>query len=327
MSVWIKSLIGVLLFVCLAGCVSSAMYRERVETRYPAIGERIETGQAKQHVIRQGEGQPVLMIHGASANAREYLITLAPELKNAPVELFMFDRTGHGYSERVADGNALGNQAEVIAKAYTKLSDDPGVVVGHSFGGAVALRYALDYPNRVKALVLIAPVTHDWGDGGVTWYNQLAGLPVLGHGFSQLAPLVGPEAARSSLKSLFSPAPVPEGYADKMGVDLLFRPDVFRNNARDVLTLKAELAEQEKRYSELNIPIIVFSGSYDTVLKPKLHAAKLRRDVPDHVVLVKLDDEGHMPHHRKAELIAQTISRLARGESVQETDFEKPNGP
>ena len=138
MSVWMKSLIGVLLFVCLAGCVSSAMYRERVETRYPAIGERIETGQARQHVIRQGEGQPVLMIHGASANAREYLITLAPELKNAPVELLMFDRTGHGYSERVADGNALGNQAEVIAEAYTKLSDDPGVVVGHSFGGAVA---------------------------------------------------------------------------------------------------------------------------------------------------------------------------------------------
>ncbi len=321
-----RSAVAVLVLVASAISLSSCMYTRKVEARYPPIGEFVTVDGAAQHFVQKGEGKPVLMIHGASANAREYLITLTPHLSDEPLSLFMADRTGHGYSERVEDGKALAVQAATLAKAVEARASEPMVVVGHSFGGAVALRFALDYPDRVKALVLIAPVTHDWGDGGVTWYNQIAALPAIGHVFSQFAPLVGPDTARGSLKSLFSPAPPPEGYADRMGVDLLFRPPVFRNNARDMIDLKAQLAVQEKRYSELEIPIVVFSGSYDTVLKPKLHAAKLRRDVPEKVVLVKLDDEGHMPHHGKAELIAHTISRLARGESVQETDFEMPSG-
>ena len=311
----------------LSACITSPMYTSRVEARYPPAGEFVSFEGEELHVVRRGEGQPVLMIHGASGNLREFSFTLAPHLEDVPVELIMVDRPGHGYSGRFGDAYELGEQARAMAAAVQASGGEPVVVVGHSFGGAVALRFALDYPELTRGVVLSAPVTHDWGSGGVTWYNKIASIPAIGHAFSQFAPLVGPDIARSSLESLFSPAPVPEGYAENLGVDLLFRPPNFRANAHDLINLRDELSVQEARYArELNVPVVLFSGTYDTVIKPSLHAARLRRDAPDHVVLVPLDDEGHMPHHAKAALIAETIARLARGESVQTSDFLNVTG-
>ncbi|MAP93882.1 MAG: alpha/beta hydrolase [Ponticaulis sp.] len=307
----------------LSSCVSSAMYTSRVETRHPPEGEfvSLETGQL--HLVDQGDGAPVLMIHGASANVREFMITLVPELQDNQLRLLIPDRPGHGYSDRFEDADQLGEQASAFANAVRQRTDEPVVVVGHSFGGAVALRFALDYPELTRSVVLIAPVTHDWGSGGITWYNQAAALPVIGYPFSHIAPLVGPSAARSSLTNLFAPAPVPDDYAERLGVDLLFRPPNFRANAHDMVSLQSEIQKQDDRYAgELAVKVVVFSGSGDTVIKPALHAARLKRELPDNVVLVKLDDEGHMPHHQKAPMIADTISRLARGESVQLSDFE-----
>ncbi len=322
-----RLLAGLVCLGLLSACVSSAMYSSRIEQEYPPIGDLLPFEARDQHVISQGQGSPVLMIHGASANAREYMISLAPHLEDEAVRLLMADRPGHGHSQRIQNGYDLGRQAAALRQITQQQTDQPVILVGHSFGGAVALRYALDYPDAVRAVVLLAPVTHDWGGGGMAWYNSIAAIPGIGHVFSQFAPLVGPNTARNSLDSLFSPAEPPENYADRMGVDLLFRPDAFRHNARDMVRLRQQLADQEKRYpDELTTNVVIFSGSYDTVIKPKLHAARLRRDAPDRVVLVKLTDEGHMPHHGKSELVAQTILRLARGESVQETDFEKTDG-
>ena len=303
------------------------MYESRIESAIPPKGSFVSLTEGRMHVIEAGAGAPVLMIHGASANAQEFTFTLGPELSAGNARLIMVDRPGHGYSERFDGARHLGRQALAMAEVVRSRTDEPVVVVGHSFGGAVALRFALDYPELTKSVVLLSPVTHDWGEGGVTWYNEIAAIPVVGHMFSQLAPLVGPKAARSSLSGLFSPAPVPEGYAEKLGVDLLFRPANFRANAKDMTSLKAEIREQQMRYApEISAQIVVFSGSYDTVIKPKLHAARLKRDLPDRVVLVKLSDEGHMPHHGKASLVAETILRLITGESVQETDFENLAG-
>lgn len=311
----------------LSACVTSAMYETRVQSEYPPVGEFVSYKGGQLHVIEAGKGAPVLLIHGASANAREFTFTLQPELAGSDVHLMMVDRPGHGYSDRFDGAWQLGEQSKAMARVVTDKSEGPVVVVGHSFGGAVALRFALDYPELTKAVVLLAPVTHDWGEGGITWYNSAASAPVIGSAFSQLAPLVGPKIARSSLNGLFSPAPVPEGYADKLGVDLLFRPPNFRANAKDMVSLKSEIQKQQARYAdEIAVPVIVFSGSYDTVIKPKLHAARLVREVPGHVVLVKLTDEGHMPHHGKATLVADTILRLSEGESVQVADFQNLAG-
>ena len=73
--------------------------------------------------------------------------------------------------------------------------------------------------------------------------------------------------------------------------------------------LEDQLAEQSKRYGELDLPITVFSGSGDTVISPKLHVGELKKQVP--VDLVILPHEGHMPHHGEGGAVADAIRRLA----------------
>jgi len=299
--------------ICVLGtgaCVTSAAYKNKVEATHPPIGRPVSVGTETVHVIQRGEaGPPVLMIHGASANAREFTWTLAPRLEGA-YRVLMADRPGHGYSSRPEDAQDLGVQATQMAGVLDQLApDEKAILVGHSFGGAVALRVALDRPDLVKGLVLLAPVTHDWGGGGQAWYNSFAARPVVGPVFSQLLPLVGPGQLARGIDGVFEPAPVPDNYSENSAIGLLFRPPNFRANARDVKALEDQLAAQSRRYGELEVPITVFSGSGDTVISPRLHVGELKKQVP--VDLVILPHEGHMPHHGEGAAVADAIRRLA----------------
>lgn len=302
---------GILVLIGLAIWGNSALYAARVNQAHPASGQLLEINGANVHVLTQGErGPAVLMIHGASANAREFTWSLAPRLADSH-RVFMVDRPGHGHSERLAEAETLRVQAGQAAGVLKSLgAGEKAVIVGHSFGGAVALRLALDHPELVEGLVLLAPVSHDWGGGGEAWYNKYAGDPLIGPLFTQLVPLIGPGQVRGGVTNVFSPQPAPEGYFEKSGIGLLFRPDNFAANAEDVNALQDELAAQQKRYDEIKVPIVVFSGAKDTVISPPLHVGKLKHQV-ENLELVKLPEGGHMPHHTYGADVAEHIRRLS----------------
>ncbi len=308
-----KILLIVLAVIALAGlgaCINSALYTSKVQKSYPASGQIVLVNGAGVHVLTAGNTGPVvLMIHGASANAREFDSSLAPLLSQTH-RVLMVDRPGHGHSSRPDGAETLAVQAAQTAGALQAIAPgERAVIVGHSFGGAVALRLALDYPELVDSLVLLAPVSHDWGGGGQAWYNKYAGHALTGPVLAQLIPIIGPAQARRGIGSVFSPQPAPDEYYEKAGIALLFRPSEFRANAMDVNALRTELAAQQDRYGEIEVPVIVFSGALDTVITPQLHVGKLKHQV-DGLVLVPLGDSGHMPHHSHPDEIVSAIARL-----------------
>ncbi|MEM1148402.1 MAG: alpha/beta hydrolase [Pseudomonadota bacterium] len=303
--------VSILMLAGLGGCVHSWVYTSRVNTAHPASGHLIDVNGAQVHVLQKGEAGPVvLMLHGASANAREFEWTLAPELSQTH-RVLMVDRPGHGHSERLNAAETLAVQAKQAADVLRVLApDEPAVIVGHSFGGAVALRLALDHPELVKGLVLLAPVSHDWGGGGEAWYNKYAGHNLIGPVFTQLVPFVGPSQVRAGISNVFSPKPAPTGYFENSAIALLFRPSNFTANAKDMNALRSQLAQQEDRYEAIAVPTVVFSGAKDTVLSPQLHVGKLKHQV-DGLELVKLADGGHMPHHAFGADVTAAIKRLS----------------
>ena len=304
-----KILLLILLIVCIAVWLSSTAYTHRVEAKFPAKGELINVNGAKVHVLSAGNtGTPILMIHGAGANAREFEIKLAPRLSDK-YRVFMVDRPGHGYSERVVDAHELGVQAAQMASTLDGLvPGEKAIIVGHSFGAPVSLRLAMERPDLVKAVVLLAPVAHDWGPGKVAWYNYYATIPVVGYAFSQLMPLFGPSQARSGLGQTFAPALVPEGYYEDAAIDLMFRPASFRANAQDLVSFRSELIGQQSRYDILKMPVIVISGTADKSINSSFQNNQLKQKIQN-IEIIEFENEGHVPHYRRADEVVRIISK------------------
>jgi len=109
--------------------------------------------------ICQGEGAPVVMIHGLAASLHDWDF-LTPPLVNSGYQACALDLLGHGESAhppRIEDYTAENVFLHMAAWVETLGLREPAVLVGHSLGGYLALDYALRFPSYVKALILVNP--------------------------------------------------------------------------------------------------------------------------------------------------------------------------
>ena len=107
------------------------------------------------HVQELGRGRPVALVHGMIVgNLASWYFSVAPVLAQDR-RVLMYDLRGHGKSERARSGYDLAMQAADLL-ALTEAWDAAALdVVGHSYGGLVALRFALDHPERIRRLVVV----------------------------------------------------------------------------------------------------------------------------------------------------------------------------
>lgn len=278
------------------------------ELHAPKRGRRLKLGRARVHAVVRGEGPAVLFLHGASASSRDFQVAVAPRLKEG-FRLVLLDRPGLGYSSRPKGAERLETQAALAAAALERLEAGPAIVVAHSFGAAVALRLALDRPELVRGLVLIAPASHPY-PGPNAWHARLAARPLAGRLFCRFAvPLFGPLAAPAAVAATFRPARPPKGYIAKSGLNLLFRPGSFRANARDIVASRAEFAEQAPRYGEIQAYCLILTADEDTVTSPRRHARALYAELP-RAELIVLPGAGHAPHQVRPETVVAAVRRL-----------------
>ena len=135
---------------------------------------------------------------------------------------------------------------------------------------------ALDYPKRVAGLVMLAPVAYPW-PGGVGWYNKLVATPVIGPLLAYTITLpLGYLLAGSGARGVFLPQIMPDNFVSDTATPLLLRPREFLANARDLVTLKAAVAEQAPRYADITVPIVVITGDADKTVSTEPSFATVR---------------------------------------------------
>lgn len=108
------------------------------------------------HVQTLGGGPPVVMIHGLFlGNLATWYFTAAPALARHH-RVLLYDLRGHGRSAPAASGYDLATMTADLAAILDGAGvSEPADVVGHSYGGLIALRLALDAPHRVRRLALV----------------------------------------------------------------------------------------------------------------------------------------------------------------------------
>ncbi len=322
MTTWLASIVIIAALAALGGCASW-----RAEKRSPPIGEFVDVQGERIHLLvlgQKGSTQtPVVLIHGASVNLRDMKLALGDELAKTR-RVVIVDRPGRGYSTRPNDGWRLDRQAALIHQAVKEAGVEKPIVVGQSFGGAVALSYALHHPEDMSGLVLLAAVSHEW-PGGVSWYNKASGWPIVGTLLRRIViPVYAPIAAKSGVIKSFRPDPAPESYYEKSGLTLLFRAKDFRNNAADLRHLKPQIVEMAGRYAAIKVPTAILTGADDPTVSPRLHSAALSRELPDAYYEV-IPDTGHALHHsEKAKVIAaiDLVAERARAEKMRQNAAE-----
>jgi pimeloyl-ACP methyl ester carboxylesterase len=284
-----------------------SLYALFANLRWPA-DERIKVKGGRIHVRRFGDqGPAIVLVHGAFSNARD-MDEVAKRLADG-FRVFAIDRPGHGHSSHFSGARHIGRQATVIAAAMTAADAAPGVVVAHGLGCATALRLALDYPDHVSGLVLLAPVTHPH-PGGPSWAERCAALPLLGPLFVRLAiPLGGPIGVGAALRSRFAPSPPPQRYRARAGLGLCFRPKAFRAGAREAVATRRSFEEQYFRYPEIEAPTVIIASDRDQVAAPAIHARALARELP-RAETVTTPGAGHMPHQLRPDAVAAAVRRV-----------------
>ena len=286
------------------------------ERRYPPIGQFVEVGDRKVHVYVTGSGPDLVILHGAGGNLRDYTFDFVDRVRDR-YRVIVFDRPGHGWTDqtdpayeavftRKAEGPE--EQAAFLAAAAERLGVRDPVVMGQSFGGAVALAWALNHDPA--AVVIVSGVSHPW-PGGLGPSYVIGGSAIGGATVVPLFAAFPPNGAVDGiLERIFAPQAVPEGYADYFGVPLSLRRSTLRANTRQVNTLRPHVVRMAERYPVLSLPVEIVHGTADRIVPIDVHSEPLSARVPG-ANLERLEGVGHMPHHADPEAVVAAIDRAA----------------
>ena len=230
------------------------------------------------------------------------------------------DRPGYGSSRLPAGGFAA--NARAVLDDLDSRGVERAVLVGHSYGGGVALSAASLAPGRVEALVLLASV----GPGCLTGWDRLLAAPGAGQLCALAAWRLTPWIARARLARIARrrgrPLPPDEhvnwqvwGHAGG-GQRPLWRTFLTEQRA-----LSRELAELERAIPSVQTPVLVLADPHDTVV-PVDTARRLTRALPDARLQLVRSAGHHLPRRAPAVVAEAIVTFLA---AAQITDARSPS--
>lgn len=276
------------------------------EKAFPPSGQFVTIDGLRLHYEMSGSGPDLVMIHGASGSLRDLTFALRDQLTDR-YRVTVVDRPGLGHSDPQPEVSLLA-QAQAIKAAVAGLGVTDPIVLGQSYGGAVALAWALD--GGPRALVLVGSPSLPWPGKLDPWYRVTS--TALGRALAvPLASAFVPEGyVRAATTAVFAPDPVPPGYEAYLGTALTLRRQTLAANTAQVNALRAELVTMEPRYPGLTLPVELIHGTADTIVPLTIHSGPLSKVLPN-VTLTVIDGAGHMPHHGHSQTVIDAIDRAA----------------
>jgi pimeloyl-ACP methyl ester carboxylesterase len=273
----------------------------------------VQVGACRLHFLSAGSGRPVVLLHGLGGMAQEVLAPLLKPAVRQRWRLIAFDRPGYGFSDPPPDDCVTpSGQARLIHGALERMGVERPVLVAHSLGAAVALAYAVRFPNEISGLVLLGGFFMPMPEAPMPLL-RLATAPVIGPPFRRhvLRRLVRWIAPRK-LKALFAPNLVPQSFR-RFPLGLATRPNAIEAMARDLRSFNRCMTGLVREFPRIDRPLIILAGVDDPIVPAAEQSCLLHKAVPGSELRL-LAGVGHMPHHVCAEAVVEAIADAwARG--------------
>lgn len=300
--------VGALLGVLAEGSVADAEvdafvadFQERLKAQLAAQAqakgpefEFVEVDGRRLRYLRAGEGgtDPVLFLHGYGGDLNNWLFNQPAVAERVPT--FALDLPGHGGSAKDVGEGTVAALAGTVAGFMDAVGIGRAHLVGHSLGGAIALRLALDHPGSVASATLVCPaglgpeISMAYVDGFIEAGRRRKMEPVLQMLVADPAMVTG-DMIEDVLR-----------FKRLDGVDAALRRlrDGLFRDGRQALVLR-------DRLGEVRCPVQIVWGRQDRII-PAAQADGLAGTVD----LALLDDAGHLAHMERAKEVNELI--LAR---------------
>lgn len=276
---------------------------------YPPIGKIVNADGLGVHAWESGTGRPVVMIHGAGGNLRDFTYDVAPMMAQR-YRAIAFDRPGFGYTDRPAErGGDPAVQARVLAAAAREMGVERPILVGHSLGAAIAMAWALAEPDNVAGVVSVSGAVMPWSERPML--AELIGLDevLIGYYFDYLSTGLNDGTIERFIARNFRPQTPPPGYIEAVGIPLALRPDSITANKEDIASLNTALRRQAPDYARLTMPVEVVSGAADPIIRPASQPIPFNERLRNSR-LTLLENIGHMAHHAAPDEVIAAVARI-----------------
>jgi pimeloyl-ACP methyl ester carboxylesterase len=256
------------------------------------------------HYEERGEGRPVVLLHGFGATTYTWnhvIPRLAERYKTLALDL-----KGFGDSPKPADdGYSAVNQADLVTKFIIEKDLTDVTLIGHSFGGAVALLTALQLQAQGRklphSLVLIDTMAYEQP---LPFFITLLRLPILGRLFMALL------SEETQVKFILGVV-----YHDKIKITketiAAYAKPLKEDSAKTALIKTAKLIipphieEIVSSYPSIHSPTLIIWGQYDKIV-PLGIGSRLARELPNAKLIPPLP-AGHAPHEEVPLLVIPEI--------------------
>jgi pimeloyl-ACP methyl ester carboxylesterase len=246
-------------------------------------------GRAVNYVDTGGDGPPLLFVHGLGALWQSWLLNIPAFMDTHRV--VTLDLPGHGRSEMPIAPVSIQNYAKTVDALCDHIGIDCPLVVGNSMGGFIGAELALEYPTRVKKLVLVSAAglsTEDYqrqpiGTVARTW---ALGSAAVGSQVDAIARR--PRLRRLALGSIFR-------YPEKLSGPLVIELVTDAAGPGIIPAFEAMVGYSSRdRLAEIEIPVLIVWGEND-VLVPVYDAEEYERAIGENARTVTFTDTGHVP--------------------------------
>lgn len=259
--------------------------------------------------------QPLLLIHGYTASTYVWR-SVAPMLADAGFHVIVPDLVGFGFSEKPRWFDySIDSQARMTSRFMDSLGIGRAVVVGSSYGGAVAATLALDYGERVEKLVLVDAVCNDHVKNHPIL--RLCSVPGVGEA---IAPFLADTRAFHRHRMHKTLAPANHGLISKERVDAIVRPLAAADAHHSLLATSRNWHANRITYDAhlINQRTLIIWGEDDKVI-PVTNGYTLHDRIL-HSRLVILKNCGHVPMEERSDIFARLVTEFSKDRKGRVSD-------